>query len=73
MDSNLSGFSVGILLIPVVIALAALWIAALVSIFRRSSAMTGLELIGWCALVLFAQFFGPLIWFFVGRSRYGSP
>ncbi|MBU1251913.1 MAG: PLDc N-terminal domain-containing protein [Actinobacteria bacterium] len=70
MDSNLAGLAPAIIIIPIVVALAALWIGALVSIFHRSSAMSGLELIGWCALVVFAQFFGPLIWFFIGRSRY---
>ncbi len=64
---------IGLISIPIVVALAVLWIASLVSIFRRSNAMSGLELIGWCALVLFAQFFGPLIWFFIGRSRYAAP
>jgi len=70
MDSNLSGFGPGILIVPVVVGLAALWIGSLVSIFRRSRAMSGLELLGWCAFVVFAQFIGPLIWFFVGRDRY---
>ncbi|MDO9590041.1 MAG: PLDc N-terminal domain-containing protein, partial [Microcella sp.] len=56
---------VPILLFTVVAAaLIALWIGAMISIFRCSSAMSGLELLGWCALVVFAQFFGPLIWFF---------
>jgi len=50
--------------------LVALWGSALVSILNRSRSMSGLELLGWCALILFAQFFGPLIWFFVGRDRY---
>lgn len=58
---------------PIIIGLAALWIGAMISIFRRSSAMSGLELLGWCAFVVFAQFFGPLIWFFVGRDRYAAP
>lgn len=62
-----------IIFLPIALGLAALWIGALVSIFRRSSGMSGLELLGWCAFVVFAQFFGPLIWFFVGRSRYASP
>lgn len=71
----IDGFSIlGILLWTIaIVGLAALWIGALISIFRRSSAMSGLELIGWCALVVFAQFFGPLIWFFVGRERYTAP
>lgn len=53
-----------------VAGLAWLWIGALVSISRRASAMSGLELIGWSAFVVFAQLIGPLIWFFVGRDRY---
>jgi hypothetical protein len=73
MESTLSGIDPGILIVPVVVGLAALWISALVSISRRSRAMSGLELIGWCALVIFAQFFGPLIWFFAGRDRYAAP
>ena len=73
MTSDLSGIGPGIFIVIIFAALAALWIGALVSIFRRSSAMSGLELLGWCAFVVFAQFFGPLIWFFVGRERYAAP
>ncbi len=62
-----------IVVLPIIIGLAALWVSAMVSIFRRSSAMSGLELLGWCAFVVFAQFFGPLIWFFIGRDRYAAP
>jgi FtsH-binding integral membrane protein len=69
---NLSGFGPGILIVPVVVGLAALWIGSLVSIFRRSSAMSGLELIAWSAFVVFAQLIGPLIWFSVGRERYAA-
>ena len=47
-----------------------LWIGALVSISRRASAMSGLELIGWSAFVVFAQLIGPHAWFFVGRDLY---
>lgn len=70
METDFSGIGTGLLLGLVVAALATLWIGAMVSIFRRSSTMSGLELLGWCALVISAQFFGPLIWFFVGRDRY---
>ncbi len=73
MPDNLGGIGPGIIIVPIVMALAALWIGALVSIFRRSSAMSGLELLGWSAFVVFAQIFGPLIWFFVGRERYAAP
>lgn len=73
MPDNLSGIAPAILMIIVVGGLAALWIGALVSISRRASAMSGLELLGWCAFAVFAQFFGPLIWFFVGRDRYSTP
>lgn len=73
MDLNLAGFGPGIILIPVLIGLAALWLGALISIARRARGMSGLEVIGWCALVVFAQFFGPLIWFFIGRERYAPP
>jgi hypothetical protein len=62
-----------LIVLPVMIGLAALWVSALISIFRRSAAMSGLEVLGWCALVVFAQFIGPLIWFFVGRKRYTAP
>ena len=62
-----------IVVFPIIIGLVALWVGAMVSIFRRSSSMSGLELLGWCAFVVFAQFFGPLIWFFVGRDRYAAP
>ena len=62
-----------IVVFPIIIGLVALWVGAMVSIFRRSSSMSGLELLGWCAFVVFAQFFGPLIWFFVGRERYAAP
>ena len=72
MDT-ISGIGPGILIVIVVAGLAALWLGAMISIFRRSSAMSGLELLGWCAFVVFAQFFGPLIWFFVGRDRYAAP
>lgn len=73
MTNDLSGIGPGIFMVVIVVGFAALWIGAMISIFRRSSAMSGLELIGWCALVVFAQFFGPLIWFFVGRDRYAAP
>lgn len=73
MANDLSGIGPGVFIVAIVVGLAALWIGAMISIFRRSSAMLGLELIGWCALVVFAQFFGPLIWFFVGRERYTAP
>lgn len=70
MPTDLAGLT---FISVVMVALAALWIGALVSIFRRSSSMSGLELLCWCAFVVFAQFFGPLIWFFVGRERYNAP
>lgn len=73
MTNDLSGIGPGIFIVVIVVGLAALWIGAMIPIFRRSSAMSGLELIGWCAFVVFAQFFGPLIWFFVGRDRYIAP
>lgn len=73
MDFNLSGFGPAIIGIPVIVALIALWVGALVSIARRARGMSGLEVIGWCALVVFAQFIGPLIWFFIGRERYAPP
>ena len=53
--------------------LVAFWVAAMISISRRSAGMTGVELLGWYALVIFAQVIGTLIWFFVGRDRYASP
>ncbi|MBA4247400.1 MAG: hypothetical protein C0444_03780 [Microbacterium sp.] len=53
--------------------LAAFWVAAMVSISRRSAAMSGVELLGWYALVIFAQVIGTMIWFFVGRDRYAPP
>ena len=73
MSANLEGLGPGILGLVIVLGLVALWISAMVSIFRRSTAMSGLELLGWCGLVLFAQFVGPLIWFLVGRERYAVP
>jgi len=72
MPENVGGITAGILIVPVLIGLAALWIGALVSIYRRSAMMSGLELILWCAFVVFAQFFGPIIWFLVGRERYAA-
>lgn len=71
----LDGLSIlGILLWTIGIGgLAAFWVAALVSISRRSSQMGGLEAVGWYAIVIFAQFLGPLIWFFFGRDRYATP
>jgi hypothetical protein len=53
--------------------LVAFWVAAMISISRRSAGMTGVELLGWYALVIFAQVIGTLVWFFVGRDRYASP
>jgi len=73
MESDFLGIGTGLLLALVVAALAALWISSLISIFRRSTSMSGLELIARCALVIFAQFIGPLIWFFVGRDRCAAP
>lgn len=73
MTTDPSSIGTGIIVIAFGVALAALWISAMISIFRRSSAMPGIELIGWCAFVIFAQFFGPLIWFFIGRDRYAAP
>ena len=68
------GGLVGIIIWTVALGgLVGFWVAALVSISRRSSQMTGVELIGWCAFVVFAQLFGPLIWFFIGRDRYPAP
>ncbi len=71
----IDGFSIlGILLWTIGIGgLAVFWVAALVSISRRSSQISGLEAVGWYAIVIFAQFFGPLIWFFFGRDRYAPP
>ena len=72
---DLSGPGVFNLLVWVVVVggLGAFWIGALISISRRSPGMTGLELIGWYALVIFAQVIGTMVWFFVGRDRYAPP
>ena len=56
-------------LVPVA-ALLWLFVGALVSIHRRSGAMTGLEELGWYGFVVIAQFVGPLVWFLWGRDRY---
>lgn len=54
----------------IVLPLAVLFVGALVSIHRRSTSMTGLEELGWYALVVFAQLIGPLVWFLLARDRY---
>lgn len=53
--------------------LAAFWVAALVSISRCSPLMSGLEAVGWYAIVIFAPVIGTLVWFFFGRDRYPLP
>lgn len=53
----------------VIVPLAALFIGALVSIVHHKDGLPGLELIGWIALVVFAQAIGPIVWFLVGRDR----
>lgn len=55
-----------LLIVPFII----LFVGALVSIRRRSSAMTGLEELGWYAFVVFAQVIGPAVWFLFARERY---
>lgn len=55
-----------LLVVPFII----LFVAALVSIRRRSAAMTGLEELGWYAFVVFAQVIGPAVWFLFARERY---
>lgn len=71
----IDGFSIlGILLWTIGIGgLAVFWVAALVSISRRSSQMSGLEAVGWYAIVVFAPVVGTLVWFFFGRDRYALP
>ena len=53
----------------VVVPLAALFIGALLSIVNHKDGLPGLELLGWIALVVFAQVIGPVAWFLVGRDR----
>lgn len=55
-----------LLIIPLLI----LFVGALVSIRRRSAAMTGLEELGWYAFVVVAQVIGPTVWFLFARERY---
>lgn len=59
-------------LIWLVLTAALLWlfVGALVSIHRRSAAMSGLEELCWYAFVVIAQVVGPLVWFLWGRERY---
>lgn len=53
----------------VLLPLAALFIGALLSIVNHKDGLPGLELLGWIALVIFAQVIGPIVWFLVGRDR----
>jgi hypothetical protein len=65
-------FDVAFSLLPLllVVPFLILFVGALVSIRRRSAAMTGLEELGWYAFVVFAQVIGPAVWFLFARERY---
>ncbi len=65
-------FDVAFSLLPLllVVPFVVLFVAALVSIRRRSGAMTGVEELGWYAFVVFAQVIGPAVWFLFARERY---
>lgn len=66
-------FLLGALWVALIGGLAAIWIGAFVSISRRSTLMSGLEMLGWYAFVAFAQIIGPLVWFLYARNRYALP
>lgn len=53
--------------------LAVFWIMALISSSRCSPLMSGLEAVGWYAIVIFAPVIGTLVWFFFARDRYALP
>lgn len=67
---SLSGLIISVIGIG---GLAAFWIMALISISRRSPLMSGLEAVGWYAIVIFAPVIGTLVWFFFGRGRSALP
>jgi hypothetical protein len=54
----------------VIVPFVILFVGALVSIRRRSTAMSGFEELGWYAFVVFAQVIGPAVWFLFARERY---
>lgn len=58
-----------LLVLPVIVAAAVLWIAAVVSVARSKQASEGLNMVLWLMLVTFAPLLGPVLWFAVGRRQ----
>lgn len=57
-------------IVPLVFVVA--MIAGLVSIIRRYRVMSVFESFAWTVAVVFVPVFGVLIWFVLGRARYGE-
>ncbi len=62
-------YDIAFSLVP--IALAAFAIVSLVSIIRRYSTMSTGESVGWTAFVVLVPALGAIVWFAMGRQRYG--
>jgi len=62
-----AGYDIAWSLILVIIAAAV--IAALVSIYRHRSQMSGIEIAVWVAVCLFVSIVGPAAWFAIGGRR----
>ncbi|WP_310526234.1 PLDc N-terminal domain-containing protein [Nocardioides sp.] len=60
------------LVVAMIAAAAALWIAAVVSIARSEQSSDRLGIVPWLILVTFAPLVGPILWFAVG-SRHSLP
>lgn len=58
-----------LLVVPLALATAALWIAAVVSIARSRQSGDPLVTVVWLILITFAPVVGPILWFAVGRRQ----
>ncbi|BDI24075.1 PLDc N-terminal domain-containing protein [Herbiconiux sp. L3-i23] len=68
MFSNLAGWH--LLIILAVLALAAVWVLAFVSI-ARADGISGAERAIWVLVVLIVPVVGAVLWFAIGRPRLG--
>lgn len=64
----LIGFFFKLLMVPILLAMAVFWIWMLIHAITNKGLGDG-EKVAWVLVILFLQFFGALIYFFVGRPK----